>query len=289
MTFQMLSYFISVAESRSFTKAAEQCFVTQPALSRAIRELEEELGCQLFKRTKRQVVLTPEGEICLEEARDILSRAVKMDVRLRSAHRPERVPIRMGYIIYHQMENLLKCKAELFQSLSITLDPFYAAPDLVLSRLTYGMIDMAVMDDRYIEMMEGLSTAVVATGSLHAILPSTHGFCSRDFIDPAELAQENLVLWDPIELRPVYQAAYKVCLKAGFSPNVVATAKKLGDMVTQVVTNSAIGLSGWYCDRLNTKSFRSVPLSGTEGVMHLVLIWRKDTRNPSVKRLTENL
>ena len=61
MTLQTLEYFIAVAQYRNFTKAAEACHVTQPALSRAIRTLEEELGCSLLIRAGRTAALTPEG------------------------------------------------------------------------------------------------------------------------------------------------------------------------------------------------------------------------------------
>ena len=61
MTLKELEYFVSVARHQSYTLAAKECFITQPALSRAISELEAELGCTLFRRTTKQVELTPEG------------------------------------------------------------------------------------------------------------------------------------------------------------------------------------------------------------------------------------
>ena len=63
MTLQTLEYFIAVAQYQNFTKAAQACHVTQPALSRAIRSLEEELGCTLFLRAGRRAVLTDENDV----------------------------------------------------------------------------------------------------------------------------------------------------------------------------------------------------------------------------------
>ena len=68
MTLQQLHYFVVTANMRSFTRAAEACMVSQPALSHAIRELEQELGCDLFERCGRCVILTEEGQLCLSEA-----------------------------------------------------------------------------------------------------------------------------------------------------------------------------------------------------------------------------
>ena len=72
MTLQQLLYTISIATNKSMNKAAEELFVTQPSLSAAIKELEEEIGIELFLRSNRGVVITPEGEEFLAYARQML-------------------------------------------------------------------------------------------------------------------------------------------------------------------------------------------------------------------------
>lgn len=72
---RQLRYFVAVAETLNFRQAAERLHLAQPALSKAIRQLETELGVQLFERTTRHVDLTPVGELFLERARKALSTA----------------------------------------------------------------------------------------------------------------------------------------------------------------------------------------------------------------------
>ena len=72
MEFRQLRYFVTVARELNFTRAAEKLRVAQPALSRQVRQLEEELGVRLFERTKRRVELTPSGAAFLTEAEAIL-------------------------------------------------------------------------------------------------------------------------------------------------------------------------------------------------------------------------
>ena len=79
MTLTQLSYMIAVAEAGNFTVAAEQVFVTQPTLSMQIQKLEDELGVQIFNRTKKPIRLTKVGEQILEQARNILAEAKRMD------------------------------------------------------------------------------------------------------------------------------------------------------------------------------------------------------------------
>ncbi len=73
MNFQHLRFAISVAETGSFTRAADICCVTQPALSNAIGQLEEELGSRLFERTTRSVTTTEFGDVMIEKMRDVVA------------------------------------------------------------------------------------------------------------------------------------------------------------------------------------------------------------------------
>ena len=75
MELRHLRYFIAVAEEENITRAAERLHVSQPPLSRQIRDLEEELGAALFERTAKSVRLTDVGRIFLTEARAVLERA----------------------------------------------------------------------------------------------------------------------------------------------------------------------------------------------------------------------
>ena len=79
MTLTQLSYMIAVAEAGNFTVAAEKVFVTQPTLSMQIQKLEEELGVQIFNRTKKPIRLTKVGEQILQQARNIIDEAKRMD------------------------------------------------------------------------------------------------------------------------------------------------------------------------------------------------------------------
>ena len=74
MNRNQLKYFVAAAESRSFTKAAEQLYISQTAITQQMQLLEESLGCALFDRSTRPVSLTPAGKIFLGEARAILDR-----------------------------------------------------------------------------------------------------------------------------------------------------------------------------------------------------------------------
>src|SRR6478735_3258109 len=75
MTITQLKYVLAVAEHKNFTLAAEKCFVTQPTLSMQIQKLEEELGIQIFDRTKKPIGLTDVGSKIVTQAKNIVNEA----------------------------------------------------------------------------------------------------------------------------------------------------------------------------------------------------------------------
>lgn len=97
MTLQNLRYVVEVANCRSFSKAAKALFMTQSALSAAVKEVEEELGIQIFHRTNRGVSLTLDGEDCLKYCKEIIERSDHLAVRYQ-----ERNPVRTSFSVSAQ-------------------------------------------------------------------------------------------------------------------------------------------------------------------------------------------
>ena len=92
-----LQYFCAVAKSQNITKTAAELWISQPALSRAIRSLENELGCELFDRVGKNIVLNDTGRLFYERVSGSISQldeAIKM-VRVRAAERPDEIRVRM--------------------------------------------------------------------------------------------------------------------------------------------------------------------------------------------------
>ena len=81
MDINLIKYFVSVAQNLNFSETARQNFVSQSTVSRGIKEMEKELGASLFSRTKRNVVLTPEGKALLPYAMEIIENSEKTNVQ----------------------------------------------------------------------------------------------------------------------------------------------------------------------------------------------------------------
>lgn len=81
MTLSQLRYAITVADSRSMNQAAQKLFISQPSLSAAIRELEDEVGIEIFRRTNRGIQVTPDGEEFVGYARQVVEQYALIEAR----------------------------------------------------------------------------------------------------------------------------------------------------------------------------------------------------------------
>ena len=107
MNLNQLKYFIAVAEYRSFTKAAEQYFLTQTAITQQIQRLEDAVGAQLIDRKTRPISLTPMGQVFLREARAVLKRMDHAVQRTRQASTGISGTLRIGYTVGYEHSDLI--------------------------------------------------------------------------------------------------------------------------------------------------------------------------------------
>src|SRR5205809_1962757 len=97
MELRHLRYFLAVGEALNFTRAAAQLRVAQPALSRQVQDLEDEIGVDLMRRSPRGVTLTAEGKLFLDEVRELLKRADESVEKVRALARGEYGELHVGY------------------------------------------------------------------------------------------------------------------------------------------------------------------------------------------------
>src|SRR6266446_8172201 len=97
MELRHLRYFLAVGEALNFTKAAARLRIAQPALSRRIQDLEDEIGVDLLRRSPRGVMLTAEGKLFLEEVRELLKHADQSVEKVRALARGEYGGLHLGY------------------------------------------------------------------------------------------------------------------------------------------------------------------------------------------------
>ncbi|MCP3097398.1 LysR family transcriptional regulator [Myxococcus sp. K15C18031901] len=237
MDARRLSCFIAVAETLHFRKAAERLRLAQPALSQHIRRLEEELGCQLLRRDRRRVELTPAGRTLLESGRRALVHLEHAAEATRRAAAGQVEPLRIGFLSPASFalvpQVLRRLRAE-HPRVHLVLREADSAT--LLDEVRLGGLDVAFV--RGPVTAPGVLLETLSREPLVLVLPSDHRLARRTRVPLSELAQMEFVGFPRDSAPSLHDAITGMCLEAGFTPTFATEA---GDWYT-IVSLVAAGM-----------------------------------------------
>src|ERR1700742_1756234 len=175
MELRHLRYFVAVAEEENVTRAAAKLRVAQPAVSRQIHDLEEELGLALFERTAKSLHLTDAGKVFLDEARAVLARADEAMKAVRAVAGGERGELRVGYAPSLTVQILPRALRR-FQAehpqVRVALHDL--STEEMLAGLRENRLDLALMVQPTAGQLRGLKFHELARYALCAAVAPTH-------------------------------------------------------------------------------------------------------------------
>jgi DNA-binding transcriptional LysR family regulator len=196
MELRHLRYFVAVADAQSITRAAEQLHVSQPPLSRQIRDLEDELGVPLFERAARRVTLTAAGRVFLRDARFLLQRADESVRRVRTAACQTSGELRIGYSPLPTLELLprtLKVLRKTAPQLRVNLLDLFS--DEILQGVAQKTLDLALIVQPAPRKDRGLVFESLGELPIGIIVAPDHPFARRRSVTMAEALGEPLVAY----------------------------------------------------------------------------------------------
>jgi LysR family hydrogen peroxide-inducible transcriptional activator len=238
LTLRQLEYVVAIADHASFSRAAEACAVTQPALSAQIAQLEEALGVQLFERDRRKVLVTPAGAAIVDRARATLAAAGAVVDVARSSARPLTGALRLGVIP--------------------TIAPFLLPAVLPAVRAAYPQLRLSLREEQTArclqELDEGrLDAAILALpveGDLAAVrlyregfvlaVPRGHALARRKQARPGDLDDQAVLLLD--DGHCLRDQALAVCESAGAREQRELRATSLVTLVQMVASGLGVTL-----------------------------------------------
>jgi len=216
-----LRYFVTIAETMSFTSAAEILHVSQPALSYQIRRLEDGLNTQLFDRRSRKIALSPDGEVFLPLAQAVLQRADEA-VRILQEHLGVEVgEVRVGCnpsVSTYLCPTVLAEFHRVFPRVRVDI---VEGGDLELQQsVQKGSLEFAIVTAP--GSPQTLDVTPLGSEALLVVTPMTHRLAGRASVDLAALAQEDFIM----ATSNFNLTAYTIdaCRRAGFEPRVVYKA-----------------------------------------------------------------
>ncbi|MEU9303455.1 LysR family transcriptional regulator [Streptomyces sp. NPDC048269] len=198
MELQQMRYVVAVAETRNFTRAAEQCLVVQSALSHQIARLERELGAKLFDRTSRRVRLTPAGEAFLPAARQALDAAERARAEVAAAAGEIRGRLAIGAIptvVAVDLPSALQQFHSRHPEVRISLRA--GASEELIERVRQGTLDAAFLGLPPGARPEGVRGRELARGELVAVVTPGHPLADEEPVDLHQLSDEPFVDFPP--------------------------------------------------------------------------------------------
>jgi DNA-binding transcriptional LysR family regulator len=277
-----LRTFVEVARHQGFTRASEVLHVTQPAISKTIRALEEELGTPLLHRGRRSVKLTEAGRVVLERAQSVLDglRVNEQEVVELAALRRGRLRMGMPPIV----------GVTFFPPLLAEYHRAYPGIQLELSEEGSHQVEARVaareLDVGAVVLPTDTSTFEVLPfvhDELRAVLHRDHPLAGRRSLGLRELAGAPFVLYRP-EFA-LHGHILDACRRAGFKPAVVSESSHWDFIVAMVAADIGVALlPQTICRRLDDRQVRAVPLVEPTIPWDVALIWRRDRHLPPATR-----
>lgn len=285
MELRHLRYFIAVAEELNFTRAAEKLHMAQPPLSQQIQQLEAELGFQLFRRTKRTVVLTEAGQVFFEESQKILlqvDRAIQLG---KQTSRGELGQLTVGFVS-SAAHNVVPAILQAFRTRcpAVKLELHELTTNEQLQRLRFGRIDIGFVRPPIEE--EGISSEIVFREPLIVALPETHYLADRAVVELRELSAEPFILF-PRSLAPgLYDPIVSLCLQAGFSPIAGQEAIQMQTIISLVAAEMGVAIVPASMQNFQRTGVVYKHLQEPTCMVAIALIWR-NTPTPAVQRFLQ--
>ena len=286
MELRFLHYFRAVAEDLSFSGAARRLHVAQPALSRAVKQLESTLGTTLLERTRHHVRLTPAGSVLLRESILLFDQLEESLRRVRRTAAGEEGEVRLGYIGPPTTPFLGRLLAEYqkrYPRVAVHLEE--RTPERVWEMVAKGRLAIAITRPVVGYEASGLKTSLLREERLGVVVPARHPYAKKRQLDWRALARQPLIVLARREGMGLHDAVIAGCRRARVIPTLAQTPSLIGTVMTYVEAGAGIGVVTELVSPANS-SLRFIPLRPTQSVP-LVLVWNENQDAPPVQRFRE--
>jgi len=279
MELRHLRYFVALAEQLSFTNAAEKVHVTQSTLSHQIKQLEDELGCQLFDRVGKRILMTEAGEAFLERVQSALREVDEGVWTVRKASDILSGEIRVGATHTFNMRIIPRCMSVFIDKHpSVRITALELAGDDIAKRLIAREFDIGIayrpasLDSLRFEPLYN-EEMVLAVGERHP-------FAKRRFVRMAELHLQKVVLLpETFATRALLDDCFRT---ANAEPVIVAEMNAIAPMIELVSATAAAAIVSEHAVR--RPDVRLIPLESPTPVRTPGLLWKRDEpRSPAAR------
>ena len=279
-----LKYFLSAARRLNFTRAAEECCITQTAMSLHIAKIEKELGFQLFHRNNRTVRLTPGGSAFQKEAEKILSLYNEGVQRSAAVASGFEGVLRIGFTNYIEcsfLPELIKSFRELYPHIEIVLnknDQSKSVDDLIT-----GLNDITLVFPYYTMDSRDIASISIGSYNICAVLHCSHPLAGRERVSLNELEGETFIIHAKDQSPHLYNQVRKDWQDVSFSPKSVIEADSADGILFLVEAGFGNALMPSYIRQLRNSRIRVLDLKESGLSIDITVAYSRKNSNPTLE------
>jgi DNA-binding transcriptional LysR family regulator len=287
MELRHLRYFVTVAETLHFGRAAERLHIAQPALSVQIKDLETKLGGKLFRRNNRNVTLTDAGRLLLEEARAVLAQVEHFRTIANRALRGELGLVRIGYSGNAAYSGVLAEALQAFKAEQpeVELQLLEMDPRSQMHALKTLQIDAGFLTALTLEVPAAFAKIQLADLPLSVALPEKHPLTRKSRIPIGSLTREDFVVYggaDSHDGRDFIRAL------GGFEPHIAHRTNSPMAILALVGAGQGIAIVANLLNKVApTRGVEFRPLADAPGEMDVSLLHWETEQEPVVLRFID--
>ncbi|TYA74708.1 LysR family transcriptional regulator [Seonamhaeicola marinus] len=281
-----LKYFLAVAEELHFRRAAERLYISQPGLSRQIKQMEDDLGVTLFERHNRKVLLTKAGEYLKKELTITLKNLEHTLQHTKLLHDGKMGDLKFGYVgsaMQDIIPNLLLAFETDFPNVVFSLkelDNETQIHDLLSFDLDLGFV-------RLERVPKGLEIQPILKENFCLVLPKSFEVSSKSLKNLESFKNESFILFDPKYSASYYEKVMQIFDDSGFSPIVSHNTIHAGSIYKLVENGFGISIVPKSLAANNNENLKFIELDKIKQKTTLSVVWNKNNRNPMLLNLLE--
>ncbi|WP_057937294.1 LysR family transcriptional regulator [Algoriphagus resistens] len=284
MELRHLSYFKAVAEELNFRKAAERLFISQPGLSRQIKQLEGILEVQLFERDQKHVELTAAGAYLKDEVDFVLNHLELTRNQLKLIASGKIGELRIGFLGSASNQIL----PDLLAKLNANQPLVSTSLEELSNSVQVEMIEKDKLDLGFVRLASvpsDLEMKVVLRDSFSLVVPKDHPIQEQEFIGVNQFRDESFVLFSSDYSNLYYEQIIGICRDAGFSPRIRHKSVHALTIFKLVENGMGVAIVPTSLKEGYELNVRFMQIPNIPQFTELSAIWKAENRNPALKRV----
>ena len=267
-----IDYFLAAARNLSFSKAAQELYVSQPAVSRQIQALEDELGCPLFVRQNKGIELTSNGEMFYQFFDEYRAQLNDLKLRARLSLEQKRRVVHFGILTNSNISRIINPVLEEFyqkyEDVKVEINTY--EPRKATDAIQSGKEDVVLTIMPKVTQVEGLESKIISNIS-RVLIYNKKKYENAPCSSPADFKDEDFLTVSDEEFDFVTDLIRSICKPYGFVPKV-QLVRSTDAMILGVQCGMGVAISDIWCRALDNPDFGHVVLDTSHAV---TIIWKQ--------------